>query len=78
MRILEWLTPAATVDTLDWDEVFRQELPRHPQVEDVGAAERRDDPAQVRGARRPGSRACSPVHPRAASRLATVARWLRP
>lgn len=28
MRILEWLSPAAAVDAVDWDEVFREELPR--------------------------------------------------
>lgn len=27
MRILEWLSPAA-VEAIDWDEVFREELPR--------------------------------------------------
>ena len=28
MRILEWLSPAAAVDAVDWDEVFRDGLPR--------------------------------------------------
>ena len=28
MRILEWLSPAAAIDAVDWDEVFREELPR--------------------------------------------------
>ncbi len=28
MRILDWLSPAAAVDAVDWDEVFRAELPR--------------------------------------------------
>jgi RNA polymerase sigma-70 factor (ECF subfamily) len=28
VRILEWLSPAAVVEAVDWDEVFRDELPR--------------------------------------------------
>jgi RNA polymerase sigma-70 factor (ECF subfamily) len=28
VRILEWLSPAGAVDAVDWDEVFRGELPR--------------------------------------------------
>jgi RNA polymerase sigma-70 factor (ECF subfamily) len=28
VHILEWLSPAAAVDAVDWDEVFREELPR--------------------------------------------------
>jgi RNA polymerase sigma-70 factor (ECF subfamily) len=28
VRILEWLSPAAAVEAVDWDEVFREEMPR--------------------------------------------------
>ena len=28
VRILEWLSPAAATEAVDWDHVFRDELPR--------------------------------------------------
>jgi RNA polymerase sigma-70 factor (ECF subfamily) len=28
VRILEWLSPALAVEAVDWDQVFREELPR--------------------------------------------------